>query len=53
VNLDMIAVVILILGLVLTVYCLFRLTASYRIVAHYIDTHAPSGEPIARENESE
>jgi hypothetical protein len=49
VNLDLIAVVILILGIILTVYCLFRLMVSYRVITRYIDTHTPSGELIEGE----
>jgi hypothetical protein len=39
--LEVIATGIILLGLVLTCYCLIRLSVSYRFVARYLDEHAP------------
>jgi hypothetical protein len=39
--LEVIATGIIVLGLVLTCYCLIRLSVSYRVVARYLNEHTP------------
>jgi hypothetical protein len=43
--LEFIATGIIVFGLVLTCYCLVRLSVSYRVVARYLDEHEPDQEP--------
>jgi hypothetical protein len=39
--LQVITTGIIVLGLVLTLYCVVRLRVSYRVVGHYLNEHTP------------